>query len=121
MEAAFNELMENETKESLANMVLKYMRQDTPTPKKFDAYVDAIIAVTDKHMAEKKPDLVNHPPHYTFGRFEVIEVLEDWFPDDPLLWQVVKYLARAKHKGNFTQDLEKAQFYLNRKIEGEKK
>jgi len=62
-------------------------------------------------------DLVNHPSHYTFGRFEVIDVLEDWFSDDPLLWQVVKYLARARHKGNLLQDLEKAQFYLQRRIE----
>jgi hypothetical protein len=66
-------------------------------------------------------DPVNHPSHYTFGRFEVIDVLEDWFPEDPLLWQTVKYLARAKHKGNFLQDLKKAQFYLNKRIESEEK
>ena len=65
-------------------------------------------------------DAVQHPAHYAFGRFEVIDVLEDWFPDEPLLWQVVKYLARAKHKGNFLQDLEKAKFYLDRRIESEK-
>ena len=65
-------------------------------------------------------DVVQHPAHYTFGRFEVLDVLEDWFPDEPLLWQVVKYLARAKHKENFLQDLEKAKFYLDRRIESEK-
>jgi hypothetical protein len=75
----------------------------------------------DHPLAKSSDDPVNNPSHYTFGRFEVIDVLEDWFPDDPLLWQVVKYLARAKHKGNFLHDLEKAQFYLNRKIESEKK
>ncbi len=77
-----------------------------------------------KAVAEKTLELldeVNHPSHYTFGRFEVIEVLEDWFPDDPLLWQTVKYLVRAKHKENFLQDLKKAQFYLNRRIESEEK
>jgi hypothetical protein len=62
-------------------------------------------------------DPVNHPPHYTFGRFEVIDVLMDWFATDPLLWQVVKYVARAKHKGNEIQDLEKAEFYLKKKLE----
>lgn len=72
-------------------------------------------------LDKKAEDLVNHPTHYTFGRFEVIDVLQDWFPDDPLLWQVVKYLARARHKNNFLQDLQKAQFYLNRAIEEEKK
>ena len=61
-------------------------------------------------------DPVNHPSHYTFGRFEVIDVLQDWFPHDPLLWQVVKYVARAQHKGNMLQDLKKAQFYLNKQI-----
>ena len=61
-------------------------------------------------------DPVNHPSHYTFGHFEVIDVLQDWFPSSPLLWQVVKYVARAQHKGNMLQDLKKAQFYLNKQI-----
>jgi hypothetical protein len=61
-------------------------------------------------------DLVEHPSHYTFGRYEVIDVLEDWFPDDPLRWQVGKYLARAGRKGDMVQDLEKAKFYLERRI-----
>ncbi len=59
---------------------------------------------------------VNHPSHYNFSRFEVIDVLEEWFPDDPLLWQVAKYIARAAHKGDMITDLEKAQFYLSRRI-----
>jgi hypothetical protein len=61
-------------------------------------------------------DPVNHPSHYTFGRFEVIDVLQDWFPASPLLWQVVKYVARAQHKSCTLQDLKKAQFYLNKQI-----
>jgi hypothetical protein len=62
-------------------------------------------------------DPVNHPGHYTFGRFEVIDVLEDWFPVDPLLWQVGKYLARAGRKGSLIEDLKKAAWYLQRRIE----
>jgi hypothetical protein len=61
-------------------------------------------------------DPVNHPTHYTFGKIEVISVLQDWFPTDPLLWQVVKYIARAAHKGKEIEDLEKAEFYLKMKI-----
>jgi hypothetical protein len=61
-------------------------------------------------------DPVNHPAHYTFGKFEVIEVLEDWFEQDPLLWQVGKYIARAEHKGNMAEDLKKARWYLDRRI-----
>jgi chaperonin cofactor prefoldin len=61
-------------------------------------------------------DPVNSPSHYTFGRFEVIDVLEDWFPDDPLLWQVGKYIARAWRKDNALEDLKKARWYLDRRI-----
>lgn len=61
-------------------------------------------------------DSVNHPEHYTFGKFEVIEVLEDWFASDPLLWQVGKYIARAPRKGTELEDLKKAAWYLARKI-----
>ncbi len=61
-------------------------------------------------------DNVNHPSHYTFGKFEVIEVLMDWFSDLPLLWQVGKYIARAKHKNNMLEDLKKARWYLDFQI-----
>lgn len=64
-----------------------------------------------------KDDTVNHPAHYTFGKFEVIDVLEEWFPTNPLLWQVGKYIARADHKGNRLTDLKKAQWYLQREID----
>lgn len=60
-------------------------------------------------------DSVNHPAHYTQGKYEVIDVIDDWklgFYEG----QVIKYVARAKHKGEELEDLEKAQFYLNRYI-----
>ena len=62
-------------------------------------------------------DMVNHPPHYTSGRYEVIDVLEDWFPNDPHLFIIVQYLARWDKKGDPLENLEKAEFYLKRKIE----
>lgn len=66
---------------------------------------------------EFKPnDMVNSPAHYTHGKWEVIEVLEEYFATEPLLWQVGKYILRHNHKGNSLQDLEKAAWYLNRKI-----
>jgi len=67
---------------------------------------------------KEKLDSVVHPAHYTFGRFEVIDVLEDWFPKDPLLFNVGKYIARAAHKGRELEDLKKARFYLERRIAG---
>lgn len=61
-------------------------------------------------------NMVDHPPHYNFGKYEVIDVLEDWFPTDPLLWQVGKYISRAGRKGSRAEDLLKAEFYLKRAI-----
>ena len=63
-------------------------------------------------------DLINNPPHYKQGKYEPIDVIEDWGLDrDFCLANVIKYIARSDHKGNKLQDLKKAQFYLNRKIE----
>jgi hypothetical protein len=60
-------------------------------------------------------DSVNHPQHYNVGKIEVIDAIEDWglgFNDG----NVVKYIARAAHKGNQIEDLKKAQWYLERAI-----
>ena len=68
----------------------------------------------------KTSSLVDHPTHYNKGRFEVIDVIEDWELDFHL-GNTVKYIARARHKGNFLQDLEKAKWYLDRRISQAKK
>jgi hypothetical protein len=78
--------------------------------------LDHDIQNTIENIAQKIEDAINHPLHYTFGKYEVIDVLEDWFPTDPLLWQVGKYIARAGHKGNLVEDLKKARWYLDRRI-----
>ena len=62
-----------------------------------------------------KIDLINKPAHYTAGRYEVIDVIEDWKLGFRLA-NVVKYVARADHKGNPISDLYKALWYLNREI-----
>lgn len=74
------------------------------------------IPVEECNNPPAKKDPVNHPSHYTFGKYEVADVLDDWFGDNPLMWQVGKYAARAPHKGNELQDLEKAEWYLKRRI-----
>jgi hypothetical protein len=61
-------------------------------------------------------DTVNHPPHYTVGRIEVIDAIEAWELGFHL-GNVVKYVARAAHKGSFLEDLRKARWYLDRQIE----
>jgi hypothetical protein len=61
-------------------------------------------------------DMVNHPPHYTQGKIEVL----DFILDQKLGYlegQVIKYLCRAPHKGTQAMDYHKAQFYLNKLVE----
>lgn len=65
----------------------------------------------------RKHDPVNHPAHYVDGRrFETIDVLDDWFADNPWLWNAVKYLSRAGRKGDAVTDLRKAAWYIERYI-----
>ena len=61
-------------------------------------------------------DSVNHPKHYTFGKFEVIDVIEDWKLGF-CLGNTIKYIARSPHKGSQIEDLRKAQWYLAREID----
>lgn len=60
-------------------------------------------------------DPINHPPHYTHGKIEPIDVIRDWGLGF-CLGNTVKYIARAEHKGSKLQDLEKARWYLDREI-----
>ena len=69
---------------------------------------------------DMKEDMVNNPPHYTKHKWEVIEILEEFFADDPLLFNAGKYLLRCKDKGNLKQDLGKMIWYANRRINKEK-
>lgn len=67
-------------------------------------------------------EMVNGPSHYggVENPYEVIKVCEAWELDnDAYLFNVVKYIARAgkKDPNKLLEDLEKAQFYLNRKIQ----
>ncbi len=63
-------------------------------------------------------DAVNHPAHYTDGKIEVIDFIEDKQLDF-CLGNSVKYIARAgkKDPSKIIEDLKKAQWYLNRKIQ----
>lgn len=63
-------------------------------------------------------DPVNHPKHYTDGKIEVIDFIEDKGLDF-CLGNAVKYISRAgkKDPAKEVEDLKKAAWYLNRKIE----
>jgi len=60
-------------------------------------------------------DNVNHPPHYKTGGMETIDFIEAKDLGYHL-GNVIKYVTRAKHKGNELEDLKKAQWYLERAI-----
>ena len=62
----------------------------------------------------KRPDMVNNPPHYTTGKIEVLDFIEDQ-KFGYLDGQVIKYVSRYRHK-NGIEDLKKAEFYLRRLI-----
>ena len=60
---------------------------------------------------------VNHPKHYNHGNIEAIDVIEDWNLDFHL-GNAVKYICRAGKKNLSTdvEDLEKALWYIERKV-----
>ena len=66
---------------------------------------------------EKVHDPVNRPAHYTDGNIEVIDFIEDKKLGFHL-GNAVKYIARAgkKDPNKEVEDLEKAIWYINRRI-----
>jgi hypothetical protein len=65
-----------------------------------------------------KNDPVSRPAHYTRGKIEVADFIDD---QDLPRWlaMVVKYVCRAgkKEPEKYKQDLEKARWYLSREID----
>jgi hypothetical protein len=82
------------------------------------AYEEASVAwrTFEKNPAGEKSEKVNHPSHYNTGKIEVIDAIEDWKLGF-ILGNAIKYIARAEHKGNNVEDLEKAVWYINREIQ----
>lgn len=83
-------------------------------PKKKEETVQTIAETVLKAIEEpevkvtpKKEDVINHPSHYTRGNIEVIDFIEDQqLPYH--LGNVIKYIARAGHKGDKLEDLKKS-------------
>ena len=63
-------------------------------------------------------DNVNHPSHYTSGKIEVIDFIEDKELGFHL-GNAVKYISRAgrKNPDKIVEDLQKAVWYINRQIQ----
>lgn len=77
----------------------------------------SILSVKDKEKLDKlSDDFINNPPHYTRGGIEPLDyILQNNL--GYLEGNIIKYITRYKFK-NGLEDLEKAQFYLNKLIEG---
>lgn len=87
-------------------------------------YGEDILSFNDKVIRHPfgVSDSVNSPAHYTRGKVEAIEVIEDCVQDAPspvlgvLHGQVIKYLLRLWLKTNPLEDAKKARWYLDRLI-----
>ena len=63
---------------------------------------------------------VVRPAHYLHGKKETIEVIRDCMTSDEfhgyLKGNILKYVSRYKFKGEPLEDLQKAQWYLDRLV-----
>lgn len=84
----------------------------------FQEFLFWLYSEADPEKEENKNDPVNHPSHYTDGKIEVIDYIKDkgfGF----CLGNAVKYISRAGKKDpeKEIEDLRKAAWYINRRIE----
>lgn len=82
--------------------------------------IDIRPALEKTETENEASDNVNHPSHYNSGKFEVIDIIDEFGKeyegaDGFCFGNVVKYVLRAKHK-NGVEDLKKARWYLDRLI-----
>ena len=108
------------TKEKAQGRWPKYCPECLPkyskVPKKKEVAVEPVAQTIEEHeVTAIKEDVINHPSHYTRGKIEVIDFIKDQqLPYH--LGNVIKYIARAGHKGDKLEDLKKARWYLDRYI-----
>lgn len=87
------------------------------SPHSYQDILDSFYEANDENIESENQ--VNHPTHYggKDNPYEVIKVLEAWGLDFHL-GNAIKYISRAgkKDKDKEVQDLKKALWYINRKI-----
>ena len=66
-------------------------------------------------------EMIDHPEHYNSGAIECIDAMESAFTQDEVKafckLNAFKYIWRSNNKGNCTEDLRKALWYINKYIE----
>ena len=74
---------------------------------------------------DEEEDNINNPKHYTLGKVECIDAIEGMLGEEGLMAfcvaNAVKYIWRHRLKGKPIEDLEKAQWYINKAKETLKK
>ena len=107
----WNQMRKKESEETWE----EFKEREHPYGKEEDYMVDRRLV--------KKDDRVNSPSHYTSGKREVIDIIEDAGKDAPsaiygmLQAQVLKYILRVWLKDNPLEDMKKARWYLDRLID----
>ena len=110
------------------NSVNDSIWDDWGTPSEFFSRNDGIAGSLSEDVIflgdyKEKADNVEHPFHYTQGKQEAIDIIEDAIAEAPgvkagfLQAQVLKYMLRLWHKIDAKEDAEKARWYLNRLID----
>ncbi len=109
--------LNNEQKERLYDYIRKHGKSN-------DGYRKLIVSIANENetpemITQTTNEMVNHPNHYggEDNVYETIKVIEAWDLDF-CLGNAIKYISRAgkKDKNKELEDLEKAAFYLERKI-----
>lgn len=96
----------------------EFIREDTGN--NISIYSETIEnQMKPKNISTKKEESINHPNHYGGDDvYETIKVIDAWGLDkDFYLGNVVKYISRAGKKGSTLEDLKKALWYLQRKVD----
>lgn len=98
-----------------------YDSSDFKVIRKASENLDPIKWLKSYNGAQQRKDNVNHPAHYTQGKVEVIEFIEQVTKDYNAsvayhIGNAIKYIARSPHK-NGKEDIAKAKWYLERAFE----
>lgn len=74
-------------------------------------------------MMEMVPDMINKPPHYTMGKLETIDIIQDKLTPEEFegfcKGVIIQYVIRSKTKGG-VESLEKAEWYPRKLIKVKK-
>ena len=99
-------------KELVVQLKVDWLDPNKPPFGKIDLYGYEVQRITD--------DNVNHPSHYTDGKYECIDYMESkGYINNGYIFNAVKYISRAgkKDPDKYEEDIQKAIWYLKRKKE----